>query len=165
MTVIYVDPDTTRSYTYAQVKATAFDFGKGLKALWDWRKGDVLALYTPNSIDTPAVIWGTQWAGGIISPANPGYNVTELAFQLKDSGAKALATQKPFLETARKACKEVGIDEDRIILLGDEKDKTAQFKHFSSIRNISGATRYRKSKIDPKKDLAFLVYSSGTTGQ
>ena len=32
------------------------------------------------------------------------------------------------------------------------------------MRNTSGATRYRKQKITPAKDVAFLVYSSGTTG-
>ncbi|PVH85742.1 4-coumarate-CoA ligase-like protein [Cadophora sp. DSE1049] len=162
--VIYVDPDANRSYTYAQVRSTALDFGKGLKANWEWKKGDVLALFSPNCIDTPALTWGIHWAGGILSPANPGYTADELAFQLKDSRAKALATQKPFLKIAQEACKKVGIDEDRIILIGDEKDETARFKHFTNIRNISGATRFRKAKIDPKKDLAFLVYSSGTTG-
>ena len=162
--VIYRDPDTSRSYTYAQVRSTALDFGKGLKAVWEWKKGDVLALYTPNCIDIPPILWGTLWAGGIISPANPGYNVEELAFQLKDCGAKALATQKAFLENARAACKKVGIEEDRIILIGDERDETARFKHFVNVRNISGASRYRRAKIDPRKDLAFLVYSSGTTG-
>ncbi|KUJ22641.1 acetyl-CoA synthetase-like protein [Mollisia scopiformis] len=162
--VIYINPDTKRSYTYGQVRSTALDFGKGLKANWEWKKGDVLALYTPNCIDTPAILWGTLWAGGIVSPANPGYTAEELAFQLKDSGAKALATQKPFLQTALEACKKAGIEEDRIILIGDEKDETAKFKHFTNVRNISGATRFRKAKIDPKKDLAFLVYSSGTTG-
>ncbi len=124
----------------------------------------MLAVYSPNCIDTPAITWGVHWAGGILSPANPGYTPDELAFQLKDSGAKALITQKAFLKSAIAACKKVGIDEDRIILMGDEKDETAKFKHFSNVRNISGATRYRKSKTDPKKDLALLVYSSGTTG-
>lgn len=122
----------------------------------------MLALYTPNCIDTPAVTWGTHWAGGILSPANPGYTAEELAFQLKDSGAKGLVTQKAFLQSAVAACKKVGIPEDRIILMGDERD--ARFKHFTSIRNISGVNRARRAKIDPKKDLAFLVYSSGTTG-
>jgi 4-coumarate--CoA ligase len=162
-TVIYTDPDTSRSYTYAQVKSTAIDFGKGLKALWDWKKGDVVALYTPNCIDTPAITWGTHWAGGILSPANPGYTPDELAFQLKDSGAKALVTQKPFLKAACEAAKKAGLPEDRIILMGDEKDDTARFKHFTNVRNISGASRYRRMKLQPK-DLAFLVYSSGTTG-
>ncbi|KAL3417907.1 4-coumarate-CoA ligase 2 [Phlyctema vagabunda] len=162
--VIYTDPDTDRSYTYAQIKDTAVDFGKGLKAVWDWKKGDVLALYTPNCIDIPALLWGAHWAGGIVSPANPGYTVDELAFQLKDCGSKALATQKAHLREAVAACQKVGIPEDRIILIGDERDEQARFKHFTRIRNTSGATRYRRTKLDPQKDLAFLVYSSGTTG-
>ncbi|MCJ1474600.1 hypothetical protein MMC13_003260 [Lambiella insularis] len=160
--VIYRDADTLRSYTYAQVKNAAVDFGKGLKGVWEWKKGDVLGLFTPNCIDTPAVIWGCHWAGGIVSPANPGYTIEELTFQLKDSGAKALVTQKPFLGIAIQAANQVGIPEDRIILVGDERD--AKYKHFTSVRNIAGTNRYRRTKLDPKKDLAFLVYSSGTTG-
>ena len=162
--VIYRDADTERFYTYAQVKSTAIEFGKGLKSVWEWRKGDVLALFTPNSIDSPSVIWGCQWAGGIISPANPGYTAAELAFQLKDSGAKALVTQKPFVAVAQEAAKQAGVPDDRIILLGDDRDKSRRFKHFTSIRNVAGTNRYRRTKVDPKKDLAFLVYSSGTTG-
>ncbi|PMD39642.1 acetyl-CoA synthetase-like protein [Hyaloscypha variabilis F] len=162
--VIYVDADTNRSYTYAQVRSTALDFGKGLKSVWEWKKGDVLAIYSPNCIDTPAITWGTSWAGGILSPANPGYTADELAFQLKDSGAKGLVTQKAFLKTALEAFKKAGIDEDRIILMGDERDETMKFKHFSHVRNLAGTSRYRKTKINPSKDLAFLVYSSGTTG-
>ncbi|PTU17155.1 hypothetical protein P175DRAFT_0536362 [Aspergillus ochraceoroseus IBT 24754] len=162
--VIYVDADTTRSYTYQEVKQTAIAFGQGLQSLLDWRKGDVLALYTPNSIDTPAVMWGTLWAGGVVSPSNPAYTVEELVFQLKNSGAKALVTQLPVLPVARAAAKQVGISEDRIILIGDQRDPEAKVKHFSSVRNISGASRYRRTQIIPEKDLAFLVYSSGTTG-
>ena len=162
--VIFRDADTARSYTYAEVKNTAIEFGKGLKSVWEWQKGDVLGLFTPNCVDTPAVIWGCLWAGGIISPANPGYTVEELAFQLKDSGAKGLVTQKAFLEIARKAAGQVGIPRSRVILIGDEKDESRRFKHFSSIRNMAGTNRYRRTKLDPKKDLAFLVYSSGTTG-
>ena len=162
--VIYKDADTSRCYTYAQIKSTAIDFGKGLKSQWDWKKGDVLALFTPNCIDTPAIIWGTHWAGGIVSPANPGYTADELAFQLKDSGAVALVTQKPFHKVAVEAAKQVGIPEDRIILIGDERDESFNFKHFTSIRPLSGTQRYRRTKLNPKEDLAFLVYSSGTTG-
>ncbi|KAL9113739.1 MAG: hypothetical protein Q9227_002184 [Pyrenula ochraceoflavens] len=163
--VLYQDAHTKRSYTYAQVKAAAHAFGLGLRSLWDWQRNDVLALYTPNCVDTPAITWGTHWAGGIVSPANPGYTAAELAYQLKDSGAKAIVTQVAHLENAIEAAKKVGLGEDRIILVGDEKDKSARFKHFTSIRNISGATRYRRIKIrNPEKDLAFLVYSSGTTG-
>ncbi|KAF2266284.1 4-coumarate-CoA ligase 2 [Lojkania enalia] len=162
--VIYFDPYTSRSYTYADVKTTASTFGAGLKALWDWQKGDVVALYSPNCIDTPAITWGCHWAGGILSPANPGYTVDELAFQLKDSGAKALVTQLPFLENAIAAAEKVKIPLDRVVLIGDQRDPNGKFKHFTSIQNISRSARYRRTKVKPNDDLAFLVYSSGTTG-
>lgn len=97
-------------------------------------------------------------------PANPGSTVKELAFQLQDSGAKALATQKALLPTAIEAAKQVGIPEDRILLIGDDRDDSMRFKHFSSLRNLAGTSRYRRTKVDPRNDLAFLVYSSGTTG-
>lgn len=109
-------------------------------------------------------MWGAHWAGATVSPANPGYTVDELTFQLKDSGAKALVTQMSVIETARAAAKKVGLPEDRIILVGDQKDPAAKVKHFTSIRNIAGTNRYRRTKVDPENDLAFLVYSSGTTG-
>lgn len=109
-------------------------------------------------------MWGTLWAGGIVSPANPAYTVDELTFQLKNSGAKALATQVSGLSVAAEAAKKAGIPDDRIILLGDQRDPNARYKHFTSVRNISRATRYRRQKIAPESDVAFLVYSSGTTG-
>jgi acyl-CoA synthetase (AMP-forming)/AMP-acid ligase II len=109
-------------------------------------------------------MWGTLWAGGVISPANPAYTVDELAFQLKNSGAKAVATHASVLAVAAEAAKKVGIPADNVFLVGDERDSSARVKHFTSVRNISGATRYRKQKIAPEKDVAFLVYSSGTTG-
>ena len=132
--------------------------------MWQWRKGDVFALFTPNCVDTPAITWAVHWAGGVVSPVNPAYTAEELAFQLKDSGAKALATQKPFLGVAVEAATQAGIPENRIILMGDEKDESMRFKHFSSIRNLAGTNRYHRTKAHPKDDLAFLVYSSGTTG-
>ncbi|CAG7945857.1 unnamed protein product [Penicillium olsonii] len=162
--ILFQDAETQRHYTYQSLREASLDFGKGLRALWDWKKGDVLALFTPNSIDTPVVMWGTLWAGGVLSPANPAYTADELAFQLKNSGAKGLATQVSALSVAKQAAKKVGMSEDRIILIGDMRDSDARIKHFTSVRNISGATRYRKQKVTPEKDVAFLVYSSGTTG-
>ena len=133
--------------------------------MWDWQKGDVLCMYTPNTIDFPPVIWGCHWAGGTITTANPAYTANELAFQLKDSGAKAITTQVPWLENARAAAKAVGISEDRIVLVGDQRDSAHRFKHFTNIRTLSSLSQYRRTKLDPEKDLSFLPYSSGTTGK
>lgn len=102
-----------------------------------------------------------------MTTANPGYTADELAFQLRDAGAKALVTQLKFLAIAQEAAKKAGIPEDRIILMGDERDRSMKFKHFQSIckdLKSSKHQRRRRSRLNPKEDLAFLVYSSGTTG-
>jgi long-subunit acyl-CoA synthetase (AMP-forming) len=75
-----------------------------------------------------------------------------------------VGTHASVLAVALEAAKKVGIDAENVFLVGDERDPSARVKHFTSVRNISGATRYRKQKITPEKDVAFLVYSSGTTG-
>jgi 4-coumarate--CoA ligase len=161
--VIYRAINSDRKHTFADTKALATLFGEGLRALWDWQKDEVLALYAPNDIDIAPVIYGTFFAGGIVTPANPAYSADELAYQLSNSGASALVTTKQFLETALKAARKVGIDHQRVILLGAEKDETHRVKHWTNIRKTSGASRYRRRRAKPG-DLAFLAFSSGTTG-
>ena len=155
----------SRSYTYASVKSAARAFGEGLRSAWDWQKNDVLAIYAPNDIDFGAVVYGAFFAGGIVSPANPGYSAREFAYQLRDCGAKAIVTHASVVGVAVEAAGMVGIPRERVILMGErDEEKGKGFKHFSSVRKLSGTDRYRRRKADPDKDLAFLVYSSGTTG-
>ena len=68
------------------------------------------------------------------------------------------------MKVAKEAARQAGIPNDRIILVGDNRDSSNVFKHFTAIFNAAGTSRYRRTKVDPRKDLAFLVYSSGTTG-
>lgn len=49
--------------------------------------------------------------------------------------------------------------------MGDQRDPNHKVKHFTSIVNTAGSAKYRRTKAkNPAEDLAFLVYSSGTTG-
>lgn len=125
-----------------------------------------MTLFAPNSIDIPVIIYGTFFAGGIVSPANPSYSVDELAFQLKDNGTKAIATFKSLLPTVTAAAEKLGISSERILLLGDERDPSSRFKHFDQIARPKLALLDDRPReiLDPARDLAFLVYSSGTTG-
>lgn len=69
-------------------------------------------------------------------------------------------TEKKFLATAQNAAREAGLPEDRIILIGDEEDDSGTFKHFRSLKK-EGVSR--PVVLDPKTDLAYIVYSSGTS--
>jgi 4-coumarate--CoA ligase len=136
--------------------------GNFLQKCWNVQKDDVLALFAQNNIDTPAVTWGCHWAGGVVSPANPAYRVKELVHHLKDSGAKAIFTQKSLLAIARQAAKEAGVNESRIVLLGDEKADGVM--HFGEMVRAGEKLNGLKVNVNVKTDLAYLVYSSGTTG-
>lgn len=163
--VIYRSLNPARpAYTFDLVKSTATDFGAGLRNLWDWEKNDVLNIFAPNDIDIGPIIYGTFYAGGIVSPANPGYSADELAFQLTNSGAKAIVTTLDCLKVALAAAAKAKIPTDRVVLCGEARDPEHRVKHWSNIRKTSGASRYRRRKAAPDSDLAFLVYSSGTTG-
>ena len=120
-----------------------------------------MAVFTPNSADIAAITFGTLWAGGIVCPMNNLYTVGELVSVLKSSGAKALATHLSCLELAREAALIVELPLDRIILIG-ESDPKETVKHFSAL--LDERELVKKAEVNPKEDLAFLVYSSGTTG-
>lgn len=109
-----------------------------------------------------------------MSPANPAYTAGELAFHLQDSGARLLVTTRALLKTALAAAKEVGLSDDRILIVGTEEDVDSNLvlPHLSIGKGGStkNALQTLPSNFKPSKpnataqDLAFLVYSSGTTG-
>lgn len=174
-----------RSYTWAQLRSRSAAFARGLRAEWGWRRGDVLAFYTPNDVDTAVLTCGVLRAGGAASPANPLYTEAELAHQLADARAAALVTQLEFLPRARDAARRAGLPEDRILLLGERPDPEGKVRHWTSLvrpegeeegggggllarlRGVAGAGGSGSDVVEevrPREDLAFLVYSSGTTG-
>ena len=160
--MLYVDTHTGRSYTYLQARDVALKFSKSLQTTFDWVKNDVLGLFTPNCIDPPSIIYGTHWAGGIVTPANPLSTAEELAFQLRNSNSKALVTQAQCLPVARSAAKMVGLPEASIVLIGDERH--SEFRHFGDLQEASDVRQHKRPAINPLEDVAFIVYSSGTTG-
>ena len=122
--VIFQDADKPeRQYTYADVKAKSIEFAKGLKAIYEFNKGDVLGL-SPLTILTSPRSFRYALAGGVVSPANPGYTVDEFAYQLKDSGARVVAVHISCLDIAKKACAKAGVAESNIIIIGMERIQT-----------------------------------------
>lgn len=165
--VIYRDTtDPSRQLTYGDVARHSAAVGQMLSSKFGIQKGDVVALFTPNDIDFPILAFGALSIGAIVSPANPTYTVGELSYQLKDCGARLVLAHYSAIETVRQAALENGIDETRVLLLGADTSTKGKVKHYSSLLPKSPeVSRPATPKLDPKRDLAFLVYSSGTTGR
>ena len=75
------------------------------------RKGDVVAVFCPNTPWFPVVFHGIAAAGCVMSPINSLYTPDEIAFQLKDSGAKILITIGLFMDRASAAVEKSPVNE------------------------------------------------------
>lgn len=162
---IYYDTFTDKFHTYDDIQRLSKNFGQGLRSHFNWQKDDVLCLCAANSIDTPPVVFGTLWAGGIVTTCNPHYTATELTHQMRDSGARVVVTDSAALPTVRAACRNSGIPDTHIILLNEDRNQHGSYESWRSICSEGANLELSRPSIDPKRDLAFLVYSSGTTGK
>ena len=120
------------------------------------RKGDVVAVFCPNTPWYPVVFHGIAAAGCVMSPINSLYTPDEIAFQLKDSGAKMLITISLFMDRAGAAVEKTPVDEV-VVLDGMEG-------HANLLDLLGSDAPSPQVEIDPADDLVTLPYSSGTTG-
>ncbi|WP_324783405.1 4-coumarate--CoA ligase family protein [Streptomyces sp. H51] len=121
------------------------------------RKGDVLALHSPNTVAFPIAFYAATRAGASVTTVHPLATAEEFAKQLKDSAARWIVTVSPLLETARRAAGLAGGVEE--ILVCDSAPG-----HRSLIDMLGSTAPEPQVDIDPAEDIAALPYSSGTTG-
>ncbi|KPL86356.1 hypothetical protein SE16_13620 [Ardenticatena maritima] len=150
-----IDGPTGRTITYTQLAQAVERVAAGLAAR-GLRKGDVVAVYSPNLPEYAIAFHGTLRAGGIVTTANPLYTVEELTHQLNDAGATFLITIPPLLETALAAAQQSNVRE--VFVFGEAEGATP----FAALLQSEGAAP--NVEIDPREDVAVLPYSSGTTG-
>src|SRR5215213_6175531 len=151
-----IDGVSGRVLTYARLTSAVRAAAAGL-ARRGFRKGDVLALLSPNLPEYVVAFHAVATLGGIVTPVNPLYTVEELSKQLQDSGAKWLVTIPQLLERARAAAEGKGLNE--LFVFGEAEGATP----FASLLE-GGADDLPSVQIDPGEDLVVLPYSSGTTG-
>ncbi|MFE1286959.1 4-coumarate--CoA ligase family protein [Streptomyces sp. NPDC058751] len=142
--------------TYAQVDGFHRRLAAAL-AEAGLRKGDVLALHSPNTIAFPVVFYGATRAGASVTTVHPLATAEEFAKQLRDSSARWIVTVSPLLETARRAAELAG--GIREILVCDQAEG-----HRSMLDLLGSTAPEPEVAIDPVEDVAALPYSSGTTG-
>jgi acyl-CoA synthetase (AMP-forming)/AMP-acid ligase II len=152
--VAIVEAASGRAYTYKELAANVHKLAAGLHAR-GFRKGDVLAIMSPNLPEYPIAFHGVASAGGVNTTLNPTYTADEIAFQLNDSRARLLLTIPPLVGKAQEAAAKSKVEE--IIVFGEAEGALP----FSSLF-VEGKAPH--VQIDPAEDLVALPYSSGTTG-
>ncbi|RVX72393.1 hypothetical protein B0A52_03581 [Exophiala mesophila] len=160
--VVFRDAESEKTRTWEQVFNAAIDFGRGLSTRFGIGVGDVVLLVAENSIDYASLVLGVLWSGATVSTANPNYTSIELEHQLRDTAAKVVLASPQ--AAIRIACQRLGVSTDRIIQVSDGAPTQTTPNRWDDIAAEGRESCCMKPKICPKEDIAFLVYSSGTTG-
>jgi acyl-CoA synthetase (AMP-forming)/AMP-acid ligase II len=153
-----VDGLTGRTITYVQLDALVRRAAAGLAAR-GFRKGDVLAIYSPNLPEYAVAVHAAAALGVVVTTVNPLYTPGELARQLVDSKARAVLTVPAFLDNARAAAAEAGVTD--LYVFGDAPEGSGAEPFLGLLAHGDAPPA---TAIDPAEDLMFLPYSSGTTG-
>ena len=150
-----IDGPSGRTITYSQLADSVAIAAYNLKQR-GFKKGEVFGILSPNCPDYAIAFHAIATLGGIVTPINPLYTKREITHQLKDCGARFLVTIPMFMDKAREAADEAGIEE--LFVFGEAEGAIP----FSSLLVDNG--RAEQVEIDPREDLIALPYSSGTTG-
>jgi long-chain acyl-CoA synthetase len=149
------------------------------------QKGDRVAVMLPNTPQTFISFYGILFAGGIVVQVNPLFTEREIAFQLKDAGAKFIIVLDMLFNRVKNVEKET--DLRHIIVTGikdylpfpknllypmvQKRQKTVPPKVEHEGRHHLFAEIMKRTEakdipdeVNPKEDVAILQYTGGTTG-
>jgi acyl-CoA synthetase (AMP-forming)/AMP-acid ligase II len=131
------------------------------------KKGDRTAIYMPNSLEFMVAFYALQKLGVIVAWVNPIYRKTEARFILRNSEARAVFIfsdwdERNFLIDILNLRNELP-DLEFIFAVGDNQSRDVY--SFDELVNRGINKTLNIVTIDPQKDLAMLLYTSGTTGK
>ncbi len=155
-----VDGVTGETVSYGRLAAAVRRASAGL-AQAGVRPGDVVALFSPNTIAYPVVYYGATAAGATVTTVSSLSTAGELAGQLRDSRARWIITVSPFLPVVRAAADALAAEGTpvREVFVCDGAEG------YRSLADLLACTAPAPAPaIDPATDVAVLPYSSGTTG-
>ena len=114
--------------------------------------GDRVAVMLPNVPAFPVAFYGALGAGGVVVPVNPLLKSRELAYHLRDSGAKILLAWHAVAGEAGKGAAETGV---QLIVVSEP----AASALLADVAAVDGAVERAGG------DDAVILYTSGTTGR
>lgn len=150
-----IDGSSGRAITYKDLALTIRKLAAGF-ASHGFGRGDVLAIYSPNSLEFALAFHAAGMLGGATTMVPPLFTDTEVRTQLEDSGATYLLTIPQLLDKANQAAQ--GSKIRQIFVIGED-EAAVPFKSL-----LEHDDRPPEIIINPHSDLVALPYSSGTTG-
>ncbi len=146
-----------KTFSYRRIEQITNQAANGLRAL-GIRKGDRVTLFAQNSAEWVFGYIGIAKAGGVINPVNAMLTADELAYVVKDCGAKVLIT------TPRRAqeithLKADGHLKEIVIINGESLPNTISFDDL-----LKGQPDTITPPGHAPSDLSTICYTSGTTG-
>ncbi|XP_060823756.1 uncharacterized protein LOC132911257 [Bombus pascuorum] len=155
---------TGRKYTYSEARDAANYIGRSLINM-GLRKGDVVALISPNYPEAILGTIGILEADLIVTTMNPTYTSDEIKRQLQVANVKAIITVAEIAPIVLQASRDILASGGHLVVIEDGSgpipDGTVPFKDLIARgKTLPPITSYRMSP----DDVAILPFSSGTTG-
>ncbi|EKM59122.1 uncharacterized protein PHACADRAFT_205298 [Phanerochaete carnosa HHB-10118-sp] len=135
------------------------------------QRGDVVMIFSPNSLAWPVMLFGGFAAGLCMTLANSSYTARELEHQWTNSGAKVVIVHPDLLSVVLEMFKNVKLDltaARRRIIIADWPTPDPAFNDYIRMQNLLGAGRLFQEERFPEElanETTLLCYSSGTTGE
>ncbi len=114
--------------------------------------GDRVGIMLPNVPYFPVCYYGILRAGGVVVPMNVLLKKREVAFYLKDSGAKLLFAWEGFAEDAEAGAAQAGA-QCIVVKPGEFENQVGAAEPITEVATADG------------EETAVILYTSGTTGQ
>jgi long-chain acyl-CoA synthetase len=178
-----------RRISYRRLADAVDRFADALRDLGVHR-GDRVALILPNCPQQVIAFYGTLRRGAVVVQHNPLYTAAELHHQLSDSGARVALVYDGAYETLMSACRGTALECIIVTSLAEylprlqrlalrlplERAREARKQLIApvpddlgtmSLRDLLRRARPRRRQVpvDPRRDLAALQYTGGTTGR
>ncbi|MBL8522666.1 MAG: AMP-binding protein, partial [Betaproteobacteria bacterium] len=144
---------TTRVATYAELADATSRRAASLNKHWNLQPGDRAVILSPNCTEYLEAMYAVWWAGGAVVPVNAKLHAREAEFILAHSGATVCFVSAEWKAALAAVALPAGC---RVIELGgDEWHQLAQHD----------VTPMAEPMPREPNDLAWLFYTSGTTGR
>ena len=161
-----------RSISYRELREATDRLACALAKL-GLKKGDRIALYLVNSPQFIIAYFAALKCGATVTPISPVYTSHEVKYQLQDSGARAVICQDVLHEKVART----GVALDFVVvtnvgeylptlkrMMAKKTPVTDGNAHWLQDLLKAHPPQPPAVEIDPKKDIAALPYTGGTTG-